>query len=123
MKISKLNDGFFYNFVSEVLGFEVSLYRHDLELFKTDKVVKLKLFLGGESDDCRKFLFRDERCVFKNCSHNEQDRDISYDWVRYVVKYANELSNEEKQEIVNKYNNNIEHDIKQYAEQRRGSMI
>lgn len=123
MKITKLNDEFFYDFASEALGLDVGLYRHDLELLRSDKVIKLKLYLGGESEDCRKFLFRDEKCVFRNCSHNQQDRDISYDWVKYVVKYANELSNADKQEIVNKYNNNIEHDIKQYAEQRRGSLI
>lgn len=124
MKINKLNNEFFYDFASWVLGVDVELYKHDLILERANDKIKLKVFLGGEMEDGRKLLFKDEKCVFKHCGcFNCESKDISVQWIKYLLEYADELTDEDKQEIVDKYNENIEKDINNYASKRRQSLI
>ena len=124
MIINKLNDNFFFDFASSVLGENVSLYKQDLHIERNEDKVKLEVFLGGEMEDGRKLLFKDFKCVFKHCGClNQNSTDLSYEWVSYLLDYADELTDEDKQELVDKYNENIEKDINNYASQRRQSLI
>jgi len=123
MKINKLNDDFFLGFISQKLGVDVMLYKHDLQLVRTEKAVKVKFYLGGEIDDERKFAFKDEKCVFVSNLHNQPAQDISYEWVLYVLENAFELSEEERKELVDEYNKSIEAEIDDYVSRKREFLI
>lgn len=123
MKISKLNDDFFLDFISQKLGVDVRLYKHDLHIVRTEISIKIKFYLGGEIDDERKFSFKDEKCFFMSNLHNQPKEDISYEWVSYMLENADEFSETERKEIVDAYNRNIEKDISEYVSQKRETMI
>ena len=123
MKINKLNNKFFCDFASKILGIDVCLYKEDMQIIRTEKSVKMKIYLGGESEDERSFFFKDDKCVFIDYSIKAQSNDLSFDWVSYVLENVDELTNEEKMEIMNQYNANIEEEIENYASQTRESLI
>jgi exonuclease III len=123
MRINKLSDKVFYDFASAVIGINVELYRGVLQMSKTDKGVKLKLNLGGEKEDERKFLFQDTRCVYVNNAQGEPKKDISYNWIMYLLQYVDELEERDKVAIVDEYNNNLEKEINNYASQKREQLI
>ena len=123
MKINKLNDSTFYNFASKLIGTDVRLYQESLELKRTGKGVKLKMYLGGESEDQRKCFFQDFKCVFVNYLHGDTKQDVSYDWICFILENADELSAEDKQSIVDAYNEHIEQEINNFATQRREQLI
>jgi len=124
MKINKLDNDFFCDFASYILGVDVKLYKTDLEIKRNENNIKLRVYLGGEMEDGRKFVFKDDKCVFKNSSlFNDGVRDISYEWVKYILEYADEFSEEDRMEIVDEYNENIENEIKDYALRKRESLI
>ena len=123
MRINKLSDKVFYDFASAVIGINVELYREVLQMSKTDKGVKLKLYLGGEKEDERKFLFQDTRCVYVNNAQGEPKKDISYNWIMYLLQYVDELEERDKVAIVDEYNNNLEKEINNYASQKREQLI
>ena len=123
MKINKLNDDFFLDFISQKLELNVRLYKHDLQITRTESAIKVKFYMGGESEDERRFAFKDEKCIFTSNLHNQPPQDISYEWVTYVLEYADELTEPERKEIVEAYNRNIELDINRYVSQKREAMI
>ncbi len=123
MKINKLNDSVFCDFASAVIGDDVTLYNHDLQIKRDEIGVKIRVFLGGEMDDYRKVLFQDGRCMYANAALNNGIQDLSYKWVQYILENVNELTEEEKQEIVDIYNGNIEKDIEKYAQAKREYLI
>lgn len=123
MKIEKLNDNMFYNFASQMIGVDVRLYKDDLFMKKSERGVKVTVFLGGEQDDKRKIFFQDTKCVFVNYSLTRSERDVSYNWVNYVLDNAEELTDDEKDEIVDEYNTNLEKEIESYASRKRQSLI
>ena len=124
MKINKLNDNFFFNFASEILGVDVLTYGSDIEIKRNENNVKLMVLWGGEMEDERKFIFKDDKCIFKNLAyHADSARDISYEWVQYILDNAEGLTNEEIREIVDDYNENIENEIKDYTVRRREALI
>ena len=65
MKINKLNNKFFVDFASYMLDVDVSLYESDLEIKRNENNIKLRVYLGGEMEDGRKFVFKDDKCIFK----------------------------------------------------------
>ena len=123
MIIDKLNKNVFYNFVSEKLGIDVINYEYDMHMQRNENSIQLKLYLGGEMEDERDFLFKDSRCIFRSLNLHLNSQDLSYDWVNFLVANADELTEEEKQIIVNKYNRYIEKDIANYANQKRQLLI
>lgn len=123
MKINKLDDEVFFDFASGVIGVNVELYKADLQMTRSDKGVKLKLYLGGEKEDERKLLFQDAKCVYVNQAHGESKKDVTYCWVNYLLHEVDELSDGDKQEIVNSYNNNLENEIKNYTSEKREQLI
>ena len=123
MKINTLNDSVFCDFASAVIGDDVLLYNHDLEITRCEKGVKVKVFLGGEMDDYRKVLFQDGRCMYANAASNDGVQDLSYEWVRYLLENVDQLTEEDKQVIVDVYNKNIEKDIEKYAQAKRQYLI
>ena len=123
MKINKLNNQTFYDFASVVLGVNVELYKEVLQITRTENSVKLKLYLGGEIEDVRKFLFQDTKCIFANNAHGESKKDISYNWLMYLLEYVDELSEEDKQAIVDEYNLSLEKDIESYSSKKRQQLI
>ena len=124
MKINKLSDEFFFDFASCMLGIDITLYKHDLEIKRNENSVKLKFFLGGEMEDGRKFLFKDDKCVFKNASAvYGESQDISFQWVQFIMENAEDLTEGEVKEIVDSYNNNIENEINDFASRKRETLI
>ena len=124
MKINKLNNKFFVNFASYMLNVDVSLYESDLEIKRNENNIKLRVYLGGEMEDGRKFVFKDDKCIFKNAALlSETVRDVSYEWVNYLLENADELSEEDRKEIVDDYNENIENEIKDYTLRKREALI
>jgi len=123
MIIDKLNDSKFYGFASQMLGINILLYRDVLELKRSEKGVKIKMYLGGEKEDERKFYFQDSKCVFVNNSLANAKQDVTYDWLAYILECAEELSSQEKQVLVDNYNNNLEEEIRNYASQKREQLI
>jgi len=123
MKINKLNNNKFYEFASNMMGVDVTLYKDVLELQKVEKGVKLKLYLGGEREDERCLYFKDTKCVYVNNAISSAKQDVSYEWIMYVLENAEELTDEEKAMIVEDYNNNLENEIKNYASQKREQLI
>jgi len=123
MKINKLNDQTFYDFASDVIGVDILLYKEVMQMKRTEKGVKLKVYLGGENEDQRKFYFTDTKCIFVNNALDVSEHNLSYDWIQYILDCADELSEEDKQEIVDEYNTNLEQDITNYATQKREQLI
>ena len=123
MRINKLNEDIFYDFASELIGVDVRLYQSDLQMKRSEKGVKIRLFLGGEIEDQRKILFQDTKCFYKNYALRQDAQDISYDWVQYLIECAGELTEDEKDEIIDEYNANIEKEIENYTTQKRQNMI
>ena len=123
MKLNKLNDEVFYDFASQTIGVNVRLYKDVLTLIKTEKGVKLTIFLGGEQEDKRKVFFQDSKCIFVNYSHSRSEKDVSYNWVNYLLDNVNDLTDDEKDAIVDEYNSNLEKEIESYASQKRQNLI
>ncbi|MBO5954575.1 MAG: hypothetical protein J6Q13_01245 [Clostridia bacterium] len=123
MRINKLNDNMFYNFASKMIGVDVRLYKDYIQMKRTDKGVKIKMYVGGELEDQRKILFQDTKCLFKNYALRQDAQDVSYDWVQFVLEYADELTEDEKEEIVDEYNQNLENEIENYASKKRQNLI
>lgn len=123
MIVNKLNNSTFYDFASEIMGHDITLYKESLTVVKSEKGVKIKLYLGGEREDERKFFFQDIKCFYFNYASQDKEQDISYDWVNYVLNNADELTDDEKDELVDAYNNNIEEEIENYASQKRQNAI
>ena len=123
MRIDKLNDDIFYDFASEVIGANIRLYQSDFQMIRSEKGVKIRVFLGGENEDQRRFYFQDSKCVFINYSHGTQEKDLSYDWILYMLECADELTEEDKDEIIDEYNTNLEKEIENYANKKRQHLI
>lgn len=123
MKVNKLDNEIFYDFASQLIGIDVKLFKHDLELKRTEQGLKLKVYLGGEREDLRECFFQDCRCVYKNYVHGSTKQDVSYDWVCFVIANADELTAKEKKELVDAYNANLEDEIQHYAKQKREHLI
>ena len=123
MKINKLNNDVFYKFASKQLGVDVELYLHDLTIKRTDRGVKMCVYLGGEIEDGYKFDFRDTMCAYTNLGFKAVIQDVSREWVKHVLVYAEELSDAEKEGIVEEYNKNIEKDIQNYVINKRQGLI
>ena len=123
MKINKLNNNKFYEFASGMIGIDVTLYKDVLVMQKVEKGVKLKVYLGGEKEDERCFYFKDTKCYYVNNAISAAKQDVSYAWIVYVLENAEELTDEEKESIVEEYNNNLENEIKNYTSQKREQLI
>ena len=124
MIINKLNDNFFFDFASCILGEDVSLYKQDLFIERNEDKVKLKVFLGGEMEDGRTFQFKDNKCVFKHCGClNQNATNLSYEWVSYLLECSEDLNDLEKQQIVEAYNKEIQKNIHDYALKQQEKLI
>ena len=121
MKIEELDNEVFYNFATMQSGEDVSLYKADLVFEKTDSFVKLRFYIGGESDDERKFIFTDDTCKFHN-GHTQTTIDLSRDWIEYLAYDIYECD-EEANYFVSKYNSKIDSQIKLYAQQQASLKI
>ena len=124
MKINKLNDEFFLDFASYIMGYEVRYHMTDMTFARNENSVKMKFYVGGEFEDGRSFLFQDTNCLFKDYSHYDQRiENLGYKWMKYIIEYADEITDKEKEELVNDYNNSIEYEIQDYAARRREALI
>ncbi len=124
MKINKLNDEFFFEFASYILGVDVKFYKHDSKIKRDENCIKFKFYLGGEMEDGRKFLFKDDKCVFKSSEAiYAESQDLSYQWVQFLLANAVELTEQDRLEIVDSYNNNIEKEIRDYTSKKREALI
>ena len=122
MIIDKLNNEIFYDYASLKTGINVRLFRHDLTLTKKTNNIELFVYIGGESGDARKFIFGDDVCLYANAS-NGTTKDISYDWLNYVIKNNDELSDKDIERLVTRYNLRIENDIAEFAKKKRARLI
>ena len=123
MKISKLDNEFFFDFMLEKFGVDARLFKDDTQVRRKEDKIVISVYLGGESEDERKFSFKDNECLFKNCAQWDRVQNVSREWVMYLLDNADVFTQGEMYEIVESYNQNIENDIAAFVQQRKSSII
>ena len=121
MKINKYDESVFLDFASREIGVDVRMFRPDMNFVKTEKCVKLTFYVGGESLDLRKFIFCDDDCEFIHGGFNN-NKDLSREWVMYLSEEVCE-SDDEANFFIDKYNDKLETQIKEYSKAKRNLRI
>ena len=115
MIIHKLEDKELIKFASKVVGTDLRHYLADMQIVNSENFIKLQVYLGGESDDGRSFRFKDDCCIYTNHQHRDGSKDISHAWVEFVLD-CEELTPDDKNEIIRRYNARIDRKIEAYRD-------
>jgi len=118
MIIDKLSDKFFLDFAKRVTKKEVDLYCHNIK--RDERSIKLDILLGGESEDERKFVFKDTSCDYFDGSqraHGSIKFDVSQFWVVKLIR-SDELTDDEKVYILNRYNSKVDAQTRMIVEEQ-----
>ena len=122
MKIDKLSNDEFYEFASNITKVDVRLYRHALSITHKADRVEVMVYFGGEASDGRKFIFKDDTCYYTS-GETRETKDLSFEWVNQLIEEENELTEEDINHIVEKYNLKIKKKIEDYSLEMQESLI